>query len=261
MKYRLLLSIALLGVFCRPVAAEVVSEAVEYSDGGVELTGYLYYDDAIAGKRPGVMVVHEWWGLNEYVKQRAEMLAGLGYVAFAADMYGDGKVTRHGKDARAWSSQITANTEAWQKRARLGLEVLKRHAKTDAAKTAAIGYCFGGSTVMQLAYSGAAVGGVVSFHGSLPPASAEQAEAIRAKVMVAHGYADSFIPKERVAKFQQALEDGGVDWQFHAYSGARHGFTNPGAGAYGNDGLAYHPAADRRSWRQMRDFLAEVFAE
>ena len=254
----LLIGFALWGMVCA-AAAKVVSEAVEYGDGGAVLTGVVYYDDAVAGKRPGVMVVHEWWGLNDYVKDRARMLAELGYVAFAADMYGDGKVTRHGKDAREWSRQITANVDAWQKRARLGLEQLKKHRFTDAGRVAAMGYCFGGSTVMQLAYSGAEVGGVVSFHGSLPPASAAQARAIKAKVMVAHGYADSFIPKERVAKFKDALEAAGVDWQFHAYSGARHGFTNPGAGGYGNDGLAYDADADRRSWRQMRNFFDEIF--
>lgn len=242
-------------------SAEVVSETIEYRDGNTLLTGHLYFDDSIQGRRPGVLVIHEWWGLNDYAKKRAEMLADMGYVAFAADMYGDNRVTTHARDAKGWMTQITSNVDAWQQRARLGLEVLKKHRLTRADDTAAIGYCFGGATVMQLAYSGSDVDGVVSFHGSLPVASEAQAKAVKTRVMVAHGYADSFIPKERVADFKSALDAAGVDWQFNTYSGARHGFTNPDAGTYGNDGLAYDANADRRSWQQMSSFLAEVFAD
>ncbi|MFZ0789568.1 MAG: dienelactone hydrolase family protein [Chromatiaceae bacterium] len=240
--------------------AEVKTEAVQYQDGDQVLNGFIAYDDAVTDKRPGVLVVHEWWGLNDYAKRRAEMLAELGYVAFAADMYGDNKVTRHAADAKGWMMQVTENQEAWQKRAMAGLEALKASDKVDPERLAAIGYCFGGATVMQLAYAGADLDGVASFHGSLPPATPEQQEAIKASVLVAHGDKDPMVPPERVAAFRQALDAAGTDWEMAIYAGAKHGFTNPGAGDYGIDGIAYDPKADARSWALMRDFLSEVLA-
>lgn len=239
--------------------AEVVSKTIDYRDGDAELRGHLYYDNSIEGKRPGVLVVHEWWGLNDYAKKRAEMLAELGYVAFAADMYGDQKVTLHAKEAVSWMIQITNNIDAWQKRVSLGLEAMNNFHLTDPDKTAAIGYCFGGATVMQLAYSGADIDGVVSFHGSLPITNDKSLKKVRAKVMVAHGYADSFIPKEHLAKFKDSLEKSDIDWQFDTYSGAKHGFTNPGASAYGMDKVAYNKNADQRSWQKMQLFFDEIF--
>jgi dienelactone hydrolase len=151
--------------------AEVKTETVQYRDGDQVLTGFIAYDDSLPGKRPGVLVVHEWWGLNDYAKRRAEMLAELGYVAFAADMYGDNRVTEHAADAKGWMMQITENQDAWQRRALAGLEALKASDKVDGERLAAIGYCFGGATVMQMAYAGADLDGVVSFHGSLPVAT------------------------------------------------------------------------------------------
>jgi dienelactone hydrolase len=246
-----------------PFAAQAAlkSETVEYKDGDTALKGFLVYDDALEGKRPGVIVVHEWWGLNDYAKQRAEMLAELGYVAFAVDMYGEERVTEHGEDAKAWMTQITQNVEAWQKRAQLGLDVLKTHELVDTDYTAAVGYCFGGATVMQMAYAGADLDGVVSFHGSLPPATETQQKNIEAKVLVAHGEADGFVPPERVVAFKQALDAADADWQMVTYGGARHAFTNPRADEYGMDGLKYDEKADERSWALMQSFLDEVFAE
>jgi dienelactone hydrolase len=254
-------SLALLFALGSVAQAEVRSRVVEYRDGEVELTGHLYWDDAIDGKRPGILVMHEWWGLNDYVKQRAQMLAELGFVAFAADMYGDNKVTEHAGDASGWMKQITANIEGWQRRALLGLAQLRADELVDPERVAAIGYCFGGATVMQLAYTGADLDGVVSFHGSLPPATPEQAAKIRARVLVAHGEADSFIPAERITQFKQALSEAGVDWEMDVYGGARHGFTNPGADKHGMDNLKYDPVADRRSWSRMQDFFAEIFTD
>ena len=244
-----------------PVRAEIVEEPLAYTDGDDELTGSIYYDDSLQGRRPGVLVLHEWWGLNAYARRRARMLAELGYVALAADMYGAGRVTRHPEDAQTWMSQITARTEAWRRRAARGLAALRDHQRTDPARLAAVGYCFGGATAMQLAYGGADLRGAVSFHGSLPVADPEDARAVRAQVLVAHGGADAFIPKERPAAFRQALEDAGVAVRFDVYPGARHGFTNPDAGEYGVDGLAYDAEADRKSWNRMRAFLAEVFGD
>lgn len=241
------------------VSAKVVSETIEYKDGDVTLKGEIYYDDAMDGKRPGVLVVHEWWGLNDYAKKRAEMLAEMGYVAFAADMYGDNKVTTHAKDAGAWKNQITSNVEAWQNRANLGLDVLKNHKLTDNDKTAAVGYCFGGATVIQMAYAGSDVNGVVSFHGSLPAASESQAKSIKTDILIAHGNADSFVPAEQVSAFRAALDNAGVNYQFNDYDGAKHAFTNPGAGEYGIEALAYNEEADKRSWQTMQDFFAKIF--
>lgn len=239
--------------------AEVQIKEVLYKDGDEQLKGYLAWDDSISGKRPGVMVVHEWWGLNDYARKRAKMLAEEGYVAFAADMYGSGKVTTHAKDAKGWMTQIIQNQGAWQKRALLGLQQLKSSPQVDASKLASIGYCFGGATVMQMAYAGADLKGVVSFHGSLPPATPDQAAAIKSSVLIAHGEADSFIPAERIVKFKKALADANVDWEMNIYSGARHGFTNPGAGEFGMDALAYNEKADRRSWAKMKAFFDEIF--
>lgn len=240
--------------------AAIQSEAVEYQHGDAKLTGHLVYDDAVTGKRPGVIVVHEWWGLNDYAKKRAEMLAELGYVAFAIDMYGDDRVTEHAPEASGWMKQITENVDQWQARALAGLDVLKEHERVDAERLAAVGYCFGGATVMQMAYAGADLDGVVSFHGSLPPATEEQQKNIKAGVLVAHGSADGFVPSERVLAFQQALDAADADWEMVIYGGARHGFTNPDAGKFGMDNLVYDAEADKDSWEEMKDFLAEVLS-
>ncbi len=249
---------AVLILFSFPALAEIQSKAVAYDHDGEKLTGHLYWDDAMTGKRPGVMVVHEWWGLNDYAKGRAEKLAAEGYVAFALDMYGDDKVTDHPEQAGEWMKQITSNIDLWTRRAQLGLEVLTAQPEVDAGKAAAIGYCFGGATVMQMAYAGAPVKAVVSFHGSLPPAS-ESVTSIGPRVLVAHGRDDQFIPAERIVAFKQGLDRAKADWEMTIYSGTRHGFTNPGAGDYGIDNLAYNETADKRSWAAMMRLFKEEF--
>lgn len=241
--------------------AELRSETVTYRDGDAELKGSLDWDDSYQGKRPGVLVVHEWWGLNDYVKRRAGMLAKLGYVAFAADMYGDARVTEHGSEAGEWSKQITANVDAWQRRALAGLDVLRRHQLVDTRRLGAVGYCFGGATVMQLAYAGADLRGVVSFHGSLPAPTEAQMKNIKASILAAHGSADSFVPPERVQAFQQALERAKADWHMVVFGGARHAFTNPNAGSYGIENLRYDEQADKRSWLHMQIFFNQLFGK
>ncbi len=240
-----------------PAAAEVKTKTIEYKDGDTVLTGLLAWDDAASGKRPGVLVVHEWWGLNDYAKGRAEKLAAEGYVAFALDMYGDGKVTDHPDQAGAWMEEITANAEVWTRRAQLGLEILKAQDQVAGDSLAAIGYCFGGSTVMQMAYAGSEVKAVASFHGSLPPPP-ESVKSISPRVFVAHGRDDAFIPKERVLAFQDGLDRAGATWDMSIYSGTRHGFTNPGAGAYGMENLQYNARADRESWAAMLRMFEET---
>jgi len=239
--------------------AEVRSAPVAYKDGGDNLTGYLYWNDAVEGKRPGVLVVHEWWGLDDYARSRAEQLAELGYVAFAADMYGGNKVTTHPAQAGEWMKATTSNLEGWRRRAQKGLDKLASLAITDDSRLVAIGYCFGGATVMQLAYSGADLDAVVSFHGSLPPPNGDEARNIKGRVVVEHGNADAFVPAERAEAFKAAMNDAGVNLVFHGYDGVRHGFTNPDAGSFGLDNLKYDEAADEASWRSMLQTFNEVF--
>lgn len=239
--------------------AEIQSKAIDYEDEGVPLTGYLYWDDALEGKRPGVLVIHEWWGLNDYAKRRARMLAELGYVAFAADMYGNDQVTDKPSQAQEWMQEVTADPELWRQRAGAGLDQLEASEHVNAEKIAAIGYCFGGGTVLQMAYGGADLDGVVSFHGSLPAAPEERYGKISPEILVLHGQADTFIAPEVVTNFQQKLEEADANWEMDIYGGVRHGFTNPNAGDYGIENLRYDAQADARSWERMQSFFDEIF--
>jgi dienelactone hydrolase len=252
------LAIASLGILSG-ASAEIRSKAVSYQDGDATLTGHLYWDDSIEGKRPGVLVVHEWWGLNEYAKWRAGELAEMGYVAFAVDMYGDNKVTTHPAQAQEWMTATVSNMDTWRKRAMMGLEKLSEFELTDDSNLAAIGYCFGGATVMQLAYAGADLKGVVSFHGSLPPPNGDEGDNIKGRVLIEHGNDDGFVPAERVEGFKSAMASAGVDLTFNGYDGARHGFTNPDADNFGIDNLKYDPEADEASWQSMQQFFGEIF--
>jgi dienelactone hydrolase len=241
--------------------AKIQNKTIEYSHAGTTLKGYLAYDDSISGKRPGVLVVHEWWGLNDYARSRADQLAKLGYVAFAADMYGEGKTTEHPAEAREMATKVRMNVDDWQKRALAGLEILTGHKMVDPERIAAIGYCFGGATVLQLAYSGADVDAVVSFHGALPSPTAEQEKQIKSKILICHGAADSFITQEQIDALKTALDRGGVDWQMAIYGHAKHSFTNPHADEHNIEGIAYNKHADKRSWQAMQDLFAETFAK
>ena len=239
--------------------AEIQTRAIPYQHGDVQLEGVLTWDDARPGRQPGVLVVHEWWGLNDYARDRARQLAELGYVAFAVDMYGKGQVTTHPDQAGAWMKQVQADVPQWQARALKGLAVLRSQEMVDPDHLAAIGYCFGGATVLQLAYSGADVTGVVSFHGALPLPPQKPARGITAKLLIAHGNADPFLSEEHVRTFRQALDTADLDWQMVIYAGARHSFTNPGADAHGIDALQYDRRADERSWNHMQRFFEELF--
>ncbi len=241
------------------VAAKVITKSITYTHGEVELEGYLAWDDTVKGKAPGVLVVHEWWGLNEYAKSRAKRLAAEGYIAFAADMYGKGKVTEHPKQAGEWMNTMMANVSNWQARAMAGLKVLQQHALVDANNIAAIGYCFGGATVTQLAYDGAPVKGVVSFHGALPLPSEGQVISSNVKILIAHGNEDPFLKEDHILNFRSAVEKAGLDWQMIIYAGARHSFTNPAADKVGMDALKYNKKADVRSWNHMELFFEELF--
>jgi dienelactone hydrolase len=238
------------------VRGELQTKTITYKHGDLECRGYLAWDDAIDGKRPGILVLHEWWGLNDYARERTEQLAKLGYVAFAADIYGEGKTVDHPQDAGKMATQVRANVEDWRKRATEALGVLRSQPQCDTSHMAAIGYCFGGSTALQLAYTGADLKAVATFHAALPAATAEEAKQIKPDLLVCHGADDSFVSAEAVAAFKKPLEAAGAELKFVAYPGAKHSFTVPSADSHGIEGLKYNKAADEGSWQEMRAMFA-----
>ncbi len=241
--------------------AAVRTETVEYKQDGAVLEGYLAYDDAVKGARPGVLVVHEWWGINDYIKKRTEQLAQLGYIAFAADIYGKGIRAKTREEAMDLAGQFRSGTDRTLLRARAqaGLDVLKKYPLTDAKRVAAIGYCFGGTAVLELARSGAELTGVVSFHGRLDTPDRAEAKNIKGKVLVLTGADDPSVKPEQVFAFEDEMRKAGVDWYLVAYGNAVHSFTNPASGADNAKGAAYNEKADLRSWQAMRDFFGEIF--
>jgi len=234
----------------------IVKRLIEYKHENTTLEGFLCYDDALTGKRPAVLIVHEWWGCNDYAKSRAEQVAKLGYVAFALDMYGKGVTTTKPDEAGRLMGEMK---KVMRPRAKAGLDVLLSQPNVDKDKVCAIGYCMGGTTALELAYSGAPLAGVVSFHGNLTLPSAEDAGRIKAKLLVCHGAADAFQPEKEVAAWRDAMHKTKADWQMIYYAGAVHAFTNPNADKAGVPGVAYDAKADARSWRHMQDFFIEVF--
>ena len=244
--------------------AKLITQSVSYEQGGVKLEGFLAYDDSVKGSRPGVLVVPEWWGLNDYAKNRAVQLAGMGYVAFATDMYGAGVTTTDPKKAGELAGQFYGKP-LMAERAQAGLDQLTKSALVDPKKIAAIGFCFGGATCQALAYSGAPLAGIVSFHGSLIPATPEAAAKNKAKFLICHGAIDPFVKPEAIEAFKKSLDDGHFDYQFISYAGAVHAFTNPDADAVrtatGLNGIGYNEPAARRSWQHMKQFFDEIFAK
>jgi len=239
--------------------AEIVTKAVEYSQGGTTLEGYLAYDDAISGQRPGVAVVHEWTGLNDYAKKRARMLAELGYTAFAVDIYGKGVRPKNREEASEQATIYRSDRKLMRDRVNAGVDVLRNNKMVDPTRIAAIGYCFGGGVVLELARSGADVSGVVSFHGNLDTPNPEDARNIKGSVLVLHGADDPYVPREQVEAFQDEMRNAGVDWQMNLYGGAVHSFTNPESGDDPSQGVAYNAKADKRSWKAMKQFFDEIF--
>lgn len=245
--------------------ATIKTQEIPYqSSDGTRMIGYYAYDDAIKGPRPGVVVVHEFWGLNDYAKRRARDLAGLGYSALAIDMYGDGKNTEHPKDAMAFMQAVLKDNAIASARFQAGLDLLKQQAQTDPHKLAAIGYCFGGGVVLNAARQGVPLAGVVSFHGALvtnPPATPGS---VKAKILVEHGAQDSLVTPENVAAFKAEMDKAGADYRFVSLDGAKHGFSNPDAdrlshGDHGGPDIGYDKAADERSWADMQAFFKKIF--
>jgi len=242
-----------------PAAGEVITEVAEYSHGEVTLEGYLAWDDTITGMRPGILVVHEWTGINDYTRKRCRELAEMGYVAFAPDMYGKGIRPQSTEEASRQAGIYRGDRDLMRRRVMAGLDMLRANESCDTSRIAAIGYCFGGGTVLELARSGANIAGVVSFHGNLDTPDPSVADNIRCRVLVCHGTDDPYVPWDQVKEFFEEMSAADVDYQFIAYANAVHSFTNPDSGDDPSTGAAYNAAADRRSWEHMKLFFRELF--
>jgi len=257
------LMLLILSVFLTAQASsKVVGETVDYKAEGTALKGYIAYDDSIKGKRPGVLIVHEWWGLNDYAKKRADMLAGLGYTALAVDMYGEGKNTKHAEDANKFMTEVMSNMDVAQKRFKAAMDLLMAQPTVNPDDIAAIGYCFGGGVVLYMASVGTDLDGAVSFHGSVGAASKPEPGSVKARILVFTGDADPLVPLEQVEAFKKQMDGANVDYEVVVYPGAKHSFTNPDADEYGKSNdmpLAYNKEADQKSWAQMEEFLKTVF--
>jgi dienelactone hydrolase len=238
--------------------AAIHTETVEYKQGDTTLEGFLAYDDSISGKRPGVLVVHQWFGLTDYEKRRATMLAQLGYVAFCADIYGKDARRKNVQEAGAQAGKYKSDRALLRARVNAALDVLKKNELVDTSRVAAIGYCFGGTTVIELARSGADLNGVVSFHGGLDSPTPADGKNIKCKVLALAGADDPFQKPEDLTAFESEMRDNKVDWQIVFYGGAVHAFTQPDPG-FSNPGAKYNEKADKRSWEAMKAFFAEIF--
>lgn len=246
-----------------PLQAAVVGEEITYSADGTELKGYVAYDDAIKGKRPGVLVVHEWWGHNEYARKRAQMLAEEGYVGFALDMYGGGKTAGHPDQAGEFSAAVKQNMPMAEKRFRAALDVLKKHPQVNRRDIAAIGYCFGGGIVLEMARRGVPLDAVASFHGSLTTDNPAEPGEVQADIFVANGADDPFVKDEQVRAFKEEMEQADAEYRFVSYPGAKHSFTNPDATRLGEKfglPLEYNEQADKQSWAAMLRMFDTVFS-
>ncbi len=241
--------------------AKIVTESVEYKDGSTVLEGFIAYDDELKGKRPGVIIVHQWMGLKDYEKMRAEQIAKLGYVAFAIDIYGKGVRPGNAEEAGKQATVYRSDRKLMRGRAKAGLDFFKKMKNVDSSQIAAMGYCFGGGVVLELARSGADIIGTVSFHGNYDTPNPDDAKRIKGRVLAIHGADDPYITPQSVVSLQNELRKAQVDYQIVIYGGAVHAFTDPSAGNDPSKGAAYNKKADERSWEDMRRFFKEIFKE
>ena len=248
----------------QPLLAEVVTEEIIYRHDDTEMRGMLAYDNTSKEARPGVLVVHEWWGQNDYPRERARMLAELGYIALAVDMYGDGKIARHPDEAGKFAGAVGGNITLARSRFEAALAALREQPMVIDDEIAAIGYCFGGGVVLNMALQGTDIDGVVSYHGSLATSAPAQAGEIKTRVLVFNGAADPLVTAEQITAFKSEMDAAGADYRFVNYPGALHGFTNPEADNSGEKfglPLAYDEEADRDSWEQTQAFFEQTFAD
>jgi dienelactone hydrolase len=258
------LSTLILLLTCFVAQAEIKSEAINYEVAGQPFQGTLSYDDSIKGKRPGVLVVHEWWGHNAYAKKRAEMLAKLGYTAFALDMYGKGKVADHPEDAKKFMEATLADMKVAEARFNAALKLLKEQPTVEASKIAAIGYCFGGGMVLHMAKVNPELAGVVSYHGALGISANTKpvSTPVKTKILVFNGADDPFVTKEQIEAFKQDMKAIGSDYEFISLPGAKHGFSNPEADNFAlkfGMPLKYDVKADKESWEKSQTFFKKIF--
>ncbi|MBK9332236.1 MAG: dienelactone hydrolase family protein [Ignavibacteria bacterium] len=259
MKYIIQLILILILMSSNIINAEIIEENYEYIIGDKTYQGYVAYDNSAEGVKPGVLIVHQWKGLGEYEKMRARMLAELGYVAFAVDVYGKDIRPVSAEESGKEAGSYYADRNLFRERVNGGLSELMKMSNVDKSKIAAIGYCFGGAGVLELARSGADINGVVSFHGSLKSGNPEDAKNIKTKVLILHGAIDPNVPESDVSAFKKEMEDAGKDYVLTEYSGAVHSFTNVNAGNDPSKGSAYNENADKRSWEAMKVFFKEIF--
>jgi dienelactone hydrolase len=261
MKAPLFFSAALIAfaIMNSPSEAKIQTEDVEYKAGDVVLEGFLAYDDANPKPRPGVLLIHDWMGVGDYAKSRARQLAELGYVAFAADIYGKGVRPSNPTEASALAAKYKKDRALYRERLKAALDQLTNNKLTASGEVAVIGYCFGGTGALELARSGAALKGVVTFHGGLSNPTPDDAKHIRCPVLVLHGADDPMVKPDEVAAFKSEMEKAGAKYEFIAYPGAVHSFTRPDAGNDNSKGVAYNAEADRKSWAEMRKFFGEIF--
>jgi dienelactone hydrolase len=239
--------------------AMVKTKVIEYKQGDKVLEGYLAYDDAAKGKHPGIVIFHEWWGNGSYEHKRAEQLAALGYVAFAADVYGKGVSATTAEEAQKLAGPFYGDRALLRARAQAAVDTLKAQPQTDGTKIAAIGYCFGGTTALELARSGADLATVVAFHAGLSTPNKDDAKKIKGKVLVLTGGDDAFVGPDEIKGFEDEMRGAGVNWEVDVYSGAVHAFTNPAADSHKIKNIAYNAQADHRSFDRMKAMFEEVF--
>jgi dienelactone hydrolase len=260
---KLLLALSLC-CLCSAAQAAVKGEEVNYESDGVTMVGYLAYDDSITGKRPGVLVVHEWWGQNDYARKRARMLAELGYTALAVDMYGEGFVADNPEDASNLASGVTTDMPLEKARFEAGMDFLSNQETVDPEEIAAFGYCFGGGVVLNMARIGEDLKGVASFHGVLETEYPAKPWTVKARIMSFSGDADPMIGSDKIAAFRKEMDAAGVNYRVVTYPGAKHAFTNPAADELGKKfklPIAYDAKADKDSWKQATEFLRQVFSK
>jgi len=256
---KLFAMMAILAVAATTAGAALRSQAVEYRQGDTVLEGYVAWDDSVQGKRPGVLVVHDWMGAGPFGNGKCDQLAKLGYVAFAADIYGKGVRPANAQEAGQEAGKYKKDRALLRARAAAALQALRANPFVDPKRIAAIGFCFGGTTVVELARSGADLAGIVSFHGGLDSPAPADGKNIKGKVLALHGADDPFVPAADLVAFEDEMRKSGVDWQLVKYGGAVHSFTNPAAGSDNSKGAAYNERADKRSWAAMQAFFAEIF--